>query len=167
MAINKSGAAGGAAVVVAAIAALIMPSEGISLKAYKDPVGIPTICYGETQGVHYGDTKTKEECEAMLYKRIGDYLGPVDKMMPGLPDNRRIAYTDFAYNVGLGKLTERTKRNGKEIIGTSFVDLEKAGKWQESCERLNKYVYAAGKKLNGLVKRRAEEYQICMKSTEK
>lgn len=151
MAINKAGAAGGAAVVVAAIAALIMPSEGLSLKAYKDPVGIPTICYGETQGVHYGDTKTKEECEAMLYKRIGDYLWPVDKMMPGLPDNRRIAYTDFAYNVGVGTLQK-----------SRIPSFEKAGEWQKGCDELNRYVYAGGKKLNGLVKRRAEEYKICM-----
>lgn len=151
MAINKSGAAGGGLAVVAAITALIMPSEGISLKTYKDPVGIPTICYGETQGVHYGDTKTKEECESMLYKRIGDYLGPVDKMMPGLPDNRRIAYTDAAYNLGVGTIQ-------KSRIPT----FEKAGKWQEACNELNRYVYAGGKKLGGLVKRRAEEVKICL-----
>lgn len=151
MAINKAGAAGGAVAVVAAIAALIMPSEGISLKAYKDPVGIPTICYGETQGVHYGDTKTKAECEAMLYKRIGDYLGPIDKMMPNLPDNRRIAYTDAAYNLGIGTI-QRSR----------IPSLEKAGKWQEACNELNRYVYAGGKKLPGLVKRRAEEVKICL-----
>lgn len=153
MTINKAGAAGGAVAVVAAIAALIMPSEGIRLKAYADPVGIPTICYGETQGVHYGDTKTKTECEEMLYKRIGDYLGPVDKMMPGLPDNRRISYTDFAYNVGVGTLQK-----------SRIPSFEKAGEWKKACAELNRYVYAGGKKLNGLVKRRAEEYAICMNS---
>ena len=151
MAINKTGAAGGVIAVVAAIAVMIMPSEGLSLKTYKDPVGIPTICYGETQGVHYGDTKTKAECEAMLYKRIGDYLGPVDKMMPGLPDNRRIAYTDFAYNVGVGALQK-----------SRIPSFEKAGEWKKACAELNRYVYAGGKKLNGLVARRAEEYKICI-----
>jgi len=151
MSINKTGAAGGAIAVVAAIAALIIPSEGLSLNTYKDPVGINTICYGETQGVHYGDTKTKAECEAMLYKRIGDYLGPVDKMMPGLPDNRRIAYTDAAYNLGVGKIQK-----------SRIPALEKAGKWKEACNELNRYVYAGGKKLPGLVKRRAEEVKICL-----
>lgn len=162
MSVKNTALVGSGLGVIAAIAALIMPSEGLRLKAYADPVGIPTICYGETQGVHYGDTKTKVECDAMLYKRIGDYLGPVDKIMPGLPDNRRIAYTDFAYNVGVGNLKKRTVIDGKEIVGTSIIDLEKAGKWQKACERLNQFFYAGGKKLPGLVKRRAEEYKICM-----
>jgi len=171
----KTKVAGGAAI-LAAIAMFITPFEGTKTKAYRDPVGIMTICTGETQGVYAGETKTKQECEAMLIKRIPDYLGPVDKMMPGLPDNRRIAYTDFSYNLGPGALGWRTwyctlpgksgaacpKKYRHDIPGTSVVDLEKSGKWENACARLLLFDTAGGKKLKGLTIRRNKEYKTCI-----
>ena len=150
MTIQKRHIAGGAAI-IALIAAFIAPSEGTRTKAYRDPVGIWTICTGETQGVYPGQTKTEAECKAMLADRIPDYLGPVDAMMPGLPNNRRIAYTDFAYNGGVGMLRK-----------SSIPALERAGKWREACAVLKRYIYAGGKVLPGLVKRREKEYQTCL-----
>lgn len=145
--------AGGA--IVVAIAAMIAQNEGLRTKAYPDPAKstIATICYGETQGVHFGDTKTPEECRLMLEKRIPDYLGPVDKLMPNLPDNRRIAYTDFVYNAGIGNLQK-----------SGIPALEKAGKWQDACSKLKRYVYSNGRILPGLVKRREQEYKVCTNS---
>lgn len=144
--------AGGAAI-AASIAAFIAPSEGLRTKAYPDPARptLATICYGETQGVHFGDTKTKEECLQILESRIKDYLGPVDRMMPGLPDNRRIAYTDFAYNAGVGTLKK-----------SKIPTLENNGRWKDACNQLIKYVYSNGRVLPGLVKRREKERQLCL-----
>lgn len=45
----------------AALAGLIS-LEGMELTAYKDIVGVPTICAGTTRGVKMGDTKTAEQC---------------------------------------------------------------------------------------------------------
>lgn len=145
--------AGGA--VVVAIAAMIAQHEGLRTKAYPDPAkpSLATICYGETQGVHFGDTKTPQECRQMLDARIADYLGPVDKLMPGLPDNRRIAYTDFAYNAGVGNLSK-----------SKIPALEKVGKWQDACSELKRWVYSNGRILPGLVKRREQEYKVCINS---
>lgn len=145
----------GGAAIIAAIAAFTAPFEGLRTKAYPDPARptLATICYGETQGVHFGDTKTPQECQKMLESRIADYLGPVDKMMPGLPDNRRIAYTDFAYNAGVGNLQK-----------SGIPALEKAGKWQDACAKLKRYVYSNGRILPGLVKRREQEYKVCTNS---
>ena len=149
--IVKKAAAGTA--IVAAIAAFLAPHEGLRTKAYPDPAipTLATVCYGETKGVKFGDVYTKQECMDMLKNRIPDYLNPVDKMMPNLPDNRRIAYTDFAYNVGVATLQ-------KSRIPT----LEKQGKWQEACNELKRYVWAGGKKMNGLIKRREEEAKLCL-----
>lgn len=146
----KKQIAGGAAI-IGLIAAFVVPFEGTRTKAYRDPVGIWTICTGETQGVYPGQTKTEAECKAQLAKRIPDYLGPVDQMMPDLPDNRRIAYTDFAYNVGVATLRK-----------SSIPALEKTGKWPQACAVLKRYVYAGGRVLPGLVKRREKEYQLCI-----
>ncbi|WP_375408498.1 glycoside hydrolase family protein, partial [uncultured Methylobacterium sp.] len=33
--------------------------EGLKLRTYKDIVGIPTFCYGETKGAKMGQTFTK------------------------------------------------------------------------------------------------------------
>ncbi|MTD32404.1 glycoside hydrolase family protein [Paludibacterium sp. dN 18-1] len=106
---------------------------------------------------------THDQCVAQMAKRVPDYLGPVDKLMPGLPDNRRIAYTDTAWNLGTGVLTLRSKnREGQPVTGTSIVDLERVGKWQDACNRLLKFDKAGGKVLPGLVKRREEARNLCL-----
>jgi lysozyme len=146
--------------IVAALVSFTSPFEGERTKAYPDPANpkVATICYGETQGVHFGDTKTPDECKEMLKRRIPDYLGPVDRLLPNLPDNRRIAYGDAAYNAGDGILTRRS--NGQP--GTSIVDLERLGKWQDACRRLLLFDRASGKQLPGLTRRRKAESDLCL-----
>jgi lysozyme len=61
-------------------------------------------------------------------------------------DGRLSAITDFAYNLGLGRLKASTLR--KRI---------NAGAWQAACSELRKWVWAGGKKLAGLVLRREAE----------
>lgn len=156
------------AAVLLGTAALIMPAEGLRTRAYPDPSNpaIATICYGETQGVQFGDTHSPEECKQMLAKRLPDYIGPIYKALPDLPDNRAIAYGDTAWNMGSGVITRRAKdKTGKEIPGTSIADLERAGNWPAACARLKEFVYANGKKYAGLVKRREAAYQVCMGAT--
>lgn len=163
--------------VLSGSADLIRPHEGLRLRAYPDPGNgaIATICYGETQGVNFGDVRTAEECEAMLLERLPDYLGPIYKLLPDLPDHRAIAYGSTAWNMGVGILTRRSSKclrfaandpnkcvQSAEIPGTSIVDLERAGQPAQACARLKRFVYAGGKKLPGLEKRRAAEYRVCM-----
>ena len=38
--------------------------EGLRTKAYRDVVGVPTICFGETRGVKMGDTATDAQIGA-------------------------------------------------------------------------------------------------------
>ena len=142
---------GGGVAILTLCAVFIQPHEGVVTHAYRDPVGIWTICDGETQGVTPGERRTPAQCRAMLAQRIPDYLGPVDAMMPGLPDNRRVAYTDFAYNVGVATL-RRSRIPGYEAAGNVAA----------ACHELLRYVYAGGRKLLGLVRRRADEEKLCL-----
>lgn len=45
---------------------LLAGAEGLSTVAYRDPVGIPTLCFGYTRGVEMGDTATPEQCQQVL-----------------------------------------------------------------------------------------------------
>ncbi|MGR2663104.1 lysozyme [Chromobacterium haemolyticum] len=160
MAIKKVAAGGG---IIAAIIAFTTPWEGERHTAYQDVVGVWTICMGETQGVKPGMRMSHQQCAELMARRVPDYLGPVDRLMPGLPDNRRIAYTDAAYNLGVGALTRRSAGpDGQPRPGTSIVDLERAGKWRAACDRLLQFNRAGGKVLAGLQRRREAERALCL-----
>ncbi|WP_375337396.1 glycoside hydrolase family protein [Rhizobium binae] len=48
---------------------------GVSTKAYRDIVGVPTISFGGTLGVKMGDTATMGECKAMLGDALVEFAG--------------------------------------------------------------------------------------------
>ncbi|HDP4777317.1 lysozyme [Pseudomonas aeruginosa] len=145
---RKLTAAGGA---LALAAALVTPFEGRSLVAYLDPVGIPTICEGITAGVRMGDMATPAECDALLKRELQRAVDAVDRqVLVPLPDTRRAALASFVYNVGEGQLARSTllrKLNAGDVRG--------------ACAELSRWVYAGGKKLGGLVRRRAAERELC------
>lgn len=148
-------AAAGSAIIVA-ICYFVTPQEGLITRAYRDPANILTICIGETEGVKPGDVKTKAECQEMLAKRLPTYLQAVDESVDKpMPDNRRIALTDFAYNCGIRCYQK-----------SSIPKLLNAGKVTEACNKLSLYVWAGNpkRKLPGLVKRREKERQLCLSS---
>ena len=52
--------------------ALIAESESLRLRAYRCPVGVWTIGWGETDGVHPGDTCTQEQADRWLCDDLTD-----------------------------------------------------------------------------------------------
>lgn len=150
--------------------------EGLATTAYADLADpdLATVCYGETEGVHFGDQHTPEECEAMLIKRLPDYITPVKERLPNLPANRLSAYSIASWNLGRGFVTLRANKcvekklvTGEcvkrvEIPGTSIADLEDAGRSDDACARLLQFDHAGGKQLRGLTRRRQAEYRICI-----
>lgn len=132
--------------------ASIMGYEGVSLVAYPDPVGIPTICYGYTENVFSGMTKTKKECVYLLQTEIDKFTEGILKLYSGpLTQGELDAYVSFAYNVGLGAFERSTllaKLRSGDRIG--------------ACNELKRWVYAKGQKLPGLVARRGAENKTCL-----
>lgn len=140
--------------VVAICVACIAPAEGLRRVAYSDPIGIPTICFGETKGVKLGDTATVEQCKAMLETRVAqDFLPAVKKCVPPVSDKRLAAYTSLAYNIGV-----------EAFCKSSVASKARAYDRQGSCDAILLYVYAKGIKLPGLVKRREQERELCLAS---
>lgn len=126
--------------------------EGLRTKAYLDQGGIPTICYGETDGVNLGDVKSKHECDALFYMRLGYFAYRVDMMVePEMTDGQHAAYTSLAYNIGLGAFKKSSA-------------LKKANNYdmQGSCESILAW-NKVGKNVNkGLTNRRKRERDLCL-----
>lgn len=136
------------AMVLSAIAGF----EGLRTAAYLDPVGIPTICFGHTASVQIGDVKTVRQCEELLTDEVITFgLDVANMTTTPLSHEEMAAYTSFAYNVGTGAFSSSTllrKLNAGDRVG--------------ACNELTRWVYAKGIKLPGLVKRRAEERELCL-----
>ena len=147
---NNIGLAFAAALAIAT--PFVASHEGLRLKAYPDPVGIPTICYGSTARVYYGQTMTKEECDKLLQTELKVYAEAVNRLVKvPMTHPRQAALISFTYNVGIGNFQHSTllkKLNSGDTVG--------------ACKELPKWVYAKGVKLPGLVKRREKEKELCL-----
>lgn len=126
--------------------------EGLRQVAYNDPVGIPTICFGETKGVKLGQKATVEECKAMLAESLerADQAVMLCTKVP-LPDKRRAALVSFTYNVG-----------GTAYCKSTLLRKLNAGDTVGACDELLRWVTARGVTLPGLVNRREQERALCM-----
>lgn len=147
-----AGIAGAAAAALALAIGTIAPWEGKRNAPYRDPIGILTVCYGETEVPmrRYSDA----ECRNMLETRTAGFAEGVRKRNPtivGYP-HQWAAHTSFAYNVGLGTY-------GKSSVARLFAQ----GRQVEACRFLSRYVYAGGRRLRGLANRRAAEIKLCLK----
>lgn len=144
------------AAIIAVSAPVVQKWEGLETTAYLDAVGIPTICFGETMGVKLGDTKSVEECKAMLEPRLAGFLAEMrDCTTVELPLEMESAFLSFSYNLGA--------RTYCRNIAEKRLNL---GKFEEACEAILLYNRAGGRVLRGLVRRRAEEHAMCVKGLE-
>lgn len=157
--IRSSGAVTVAAFLLVAFP-LVAKWEGKENHAYKDIVGKPTICYGETRGVKMGDYKTDAECKAMLEAGLVEYREGLhgyfndETKLHRLTAERDAAYVSLAYNVGVsgaGKSTATRRLNAGDIAG--------------GCEALTWWNRAGQRIVRGLVRRRADEYRLCLIGT--
>jgi lysozyme len=133
--------------------------EGVYLKPYLCPAGIPTIGVGSTfyengTRVTLADPPiTRERAEQLLMWELSKNCLPrVLKLCPNLPDwgpEAVAAIMDFVYNLGSGQLQSSTLR--KRILAD-----DKEGAKAE----LMKWVKGGGKVLPGLVKRRTVECSL-------
>lgn len=122
---------------------LIKKFEGCKLTAYKCPAGVWTIGYGHTGDVRQGQTITNDYAETLLREDLVKYELKVSKYDPqyNWNQNEFDAMVSFAYNIGnIDQLTDRGSRSRATIA-----------------EKILLYNKAAGKTLNGLIRRREAE----------
>jgi GH24 family phage-related lysozyme (muramidase) len=156
---GRKGVLAGAAAAI--MAAGLAGHEGVRLVAYSDPIGIPTICLGQTAGVKLGQVATLEQCQAWAGK---DAMRAVEIVLDCNPNtdftpHQLAAYADIAYNVG--------PRPVCDLQSSTMARLLHANKAAEACREFPKWDKArlAGRMvaLPGLTKRRAHNMQTCMR----
>lgn len=141
-----------AALGMTAVVGLVAGFEGLRQYAYRDAVGIPTICYGHTGDVVMGQRKSLAECGGLLEQDLMiAYNGVRSCVNVRLTPGERIAYTSFVFNVGTGAFCK-----------SGIVRKINAGDRVGACHELPKWVYANRRPLPGLVKRRAAEKEYCL-----
>ena len=129
---------------------LIKSFEGCRLSAYKCPAGVWTIGYGHTQGVYEGMVITQAQADNMLREDVKYYADAVDRYNSrfNFTQEEFDALTSFTYNCGVGSL--------QAVMSCCNTKQEIA----EECKLYNRS--STGQILNGLVRRREEEYKLFM-----
>ena len=139
-----------------AIGSLTAHFEGLITHPNPDPGNpkLQQVCYGDTEVPMR--TYTADECAILLKSRQAkDYAPKVLECVPGFADPARkyafAASIDASYNAGYNAFC-------KSRMAKAF----NAGQWKQGCELFRGwYVYAGGKKLRGLVRRREAEATLC------
>lgn len=150
---KSAGVAGALGAALALALPVISHWEGRELRAYRDVVGVPTICYGETLGVRMGDTATPAECDAMLARRVAQFAGEIAPCLPrNVSPEFGAAMVSAAYNIGSGAFC-RSSMSRRALAG----DLRGA------CDALLMWVKAGGREVRGLVNRRKAERELCLR----
>lgn len=152
---NRIAAATGAGAI--AIATVMLSGkgglEGREHVAYKDVVGVLTVCDGHTgSDIIPGKRYTDEECDALTkadLTRIAKQVDPAIKVPT--TETQRAAIYSFTYNVGAAAAANSTlikKLNLKDYDG--------------ACNELRRWTYAGGKQWKGLMNRREVEREVCL-----
>lgn len=127
-------------------------SDG-GFEAYPDPAtgGDPwTIGWGATgSGIERGTVWTQAQCDARLEADLARFAREVTKALDGAPTSEAQfdALVSFHYNTGAIARATLTRRH-------------KAGELAQAAAEFAKWVHAGGRRLNGLVRRRAAEAEL-------
>lgn len=140
--------------------------EGMVLRGYLDPIGVPTKCAGDTYGVEVGKRYSIEECRESLEQGLIKHAEPVLKCAPNLRTQ--------GYPFALAAAVDHNYHFGT-FCGTSIDAAFKRGDYRTGCARFNEnaagrpqWVYVKDgkggyKTLPGLITRAAARRELCMK----
>ena len=137
--------------------ALIKSFEGYSSEPYRDPIGIWTIAYGSIRGLDgkriTSDHPAISEAagEVLLRREVANSERSVRRLVGTdiLNNNQFSACVSFVYNLGSGSFASSTLR--KLILRHDLYGAE---------GQFKRWVFAGGRKLNGLVRRREAERRL-------
>ncbi len=141
---------------IALAAPVVERWEGLSLSAYRDVIGVWTICVGDTDDVHAGQVATTVECDDRLRRSLRSHAAALSACIPDdveavTPIGLGVAAISWTYNVGPTAACRST-----------LVRKWKARDWIGACEELPRWNRAGGAVVRGLVNRRGAERAICI-----
>lgn len=127
---------------------LIKKFEGLELKAYLCPAGVWTIGYGHIKGVKKGQVITQLEADNLLKEDLSSFeKGVTSLIKSNINENQFSALVSFAFNLGLANLKSSTllRKVNSNPNDRTIVD------------EFIRWIYAGGKQLEGLKRRRQAE----------
>lgn len=124
--------------------------EGFRAKAYKCPADVWTIGYGHTLNVKSTDVINKSQGEYFLRQDVEHAEREINKHNLKLNQNQFDALVSFVFNLGVGNFAKSTLLRKAKVNTNDPSIRNEFGRW----------VYAGGKVLPGLVKRRNEEADL-------
>ena len=126
---------------------LLVHFEGFRDKAYRDSAGVWTIGYGSTKGVHAGQRITRDQAAIRLADDVAKAEADVSLLVNvPLTQGQFDALVSFVYNLGAGALARST-----------LIRRLNSGDYSGAADEFMKWVKAGGRRLQGLVRRRAAE----------
>lgn len=128
--------------------------EGEWLVAKPDRLahGIPTVCFGETEGVKVGDRYTPQQCAEMLKNKLPRYFNEIATCIDApISPMTLAAFGSFSYNIGTAGFCH-----------SGTVRKFNAGDGPGACHAMLGWVYAGGQFRQGLLNRREKEEKMCM-----
>ena len=133
---------------------LIKKYEGFRPQSYQDSVGVWTIGYGTTringEPVKAGMTITEDQAIQYVQLEVNKLWSQIEQVVKvPINHNQMNALVDFAYNLGFNALKTST-----------LMRYINQSKFEQAASEFGKWVYAGGKVLPGLVKRREAEKQL-------
>lgn len=130
--------------------AILTKYEGLRLQAYKCTAGRPTIGYGHTKGVRMGQIITEDKAVSLLREDIREVEEYLTKRYPSISQNKFDALICLVFNIGISNFDKYYISN---LVDNNASQESIIRAWSNIC-------YAGGKKLDGLVRRRAEEVAL-------
>ena len=129
---------------------LIKQFEGLRLEAYLCPAGIWTIGYGHTSGVSPNSFITIQEADEYLHRDVATIEMQLNKLNLSLRQCQWAAIVSFVFNVGIGNFKASTLLAKIRINPDDNSIIDEFLRW----------VYANGKVMRGLQKRRLTEMKL-------
>lgn len=129
---------------------LIKQFEGLRLEAYLCPAGIWTIGYGHTSGVSPNSFITIQEADEYLHRDVAAIEMQLNKLNLSLRQCQWDAIVSFVFNVGIGNFKASTLLAKIRINPDDNSIIDEFLRW----------VYANGKVMRGLQKRRLTEMRL-------
>ncbi|MBC6716904.1 lysozyme [Aurantimonas sp. DM33-3] len=149
---------GGAA--AAALLALVTTEalhwESLETTAYRDVVGVWTICIGETKGVRPGMRFTADECKSKFATRIVEFEADMRRCLSApdaIPGKTYAAFLLATYNIG-----------GGNFCKSSMARRANAGDLRGACDALLMWNKGGQplRVIRGLTNRRQAERKLCL-----
>lgn len=149
---------------------MLINSEGMRETMYRDTAGYPTIGVGHLltksewssgklwikgECVRWQQGLTRKQILDLLDEDLDKFEGPIDEMLPGLPDNKFDALVNFVFNIGMKAFLRPNA--GQPDRESGVLRAIRAGDDEEVARQMKRWNRSGGAVTAGLTARRERE----------